>query len=688
MAQPYAPLVQQMLLDFQNQRLEPAERMAQSILRINPKDLVALQVQGLVMAMGGRIAEAVAPLSKAAQLDPKNPELLTNLAKAQHGASFFAEAIQTFEKLKRLIPNNPQILTDMGTAYAKLKQYDKASNCYDRALELQPDYFLAWSNRGNLLSDLSYAAEALESYEKALQLNPNYPEAWTNYGNAFFDLGRFEDARLAHERALAIDPNYGEAWSNHGNALLELKRGEEAYESYQKAFSLKPSHPYLMGQFLASKLTSCIWDEAEPSVSQMLDLVAGSHAASIPFPLLQTPASLEIQKRCAQIFVADRFPSMNAKAIPLPQKNPGEKIRIGYFSSDFKDHPVGILMENLIRLHDHDRFEVYGFFLNQKSGDAVEGRLIDSFDKTFNLFGLNDPAAKDLVVEQKIDMAIDLNGHTAGARTGLFAKKIAPIQVNYLGYAGTSGADFYDCLIADAVAIPPEHHAHYTEKIAYLPHSFFPVDTSIAPEQFGDLPTRSSQGLPGTGFIFACFNNSYKISPEIFTVWMELLQQVPGSVLWLSKASNKAMENLQKEAQVRGVDPSRLVFATRVPARVDHLSRLRLADLFLDTPNYNAHATAADALWAGVPVLTILGYTFAGRVAASQVSALGLPELIVHSTEEYKAKALELARHPERLKEVKNRLEKNRYQTPLFNTKQYVKDLEGLYESLLQIRPS
>ncbi len=688
MAQPYAPLVQQMLLDFQNQRLEPAERMAQSILRINPKDLVALQVQGLALAMGGRIAEAVAPLSKAAQLDPKNPELLTNLAKAQHGASFFAEAIQTFEKLKRLIPNNPQILTDMGTAYAKLKQYDKASNCYDRALELQPDYFLAWSNRGNLLSDLSYAAEALESYEKALQLNPNYPEAWTNCGNAFFDLGRFEDARLAHERALAIDPNYGEAWSNHGNALLELKRGEEAYESYQKAFSLKPSHPYLMGQFLASKLTSCIWDEAEPSVSQMLDLVAGSHAASIPFPLLQTPASLEIQKRCAQIFVADRFPSMNAKAISLPQKSPGEKIRIGYFSSDFKDHPVGILMENLIRLHDHDRFEVYGFFLNQKSGDAVEGRLIDSFDKTFNLFGSNDPAAKDLVVEQKIDIAIDLNGHTAGARTGLFAKKIAPIQVNYLGYAGTSGADFYDCLIADAVAIPPEHHLYYTEKIAYLPHSFFPVDTSIAPEQFGDLPTRSSQDLPDTGFIFACFNNSYKISPEIFTVWMELLQQVPGSVLWLSKASNKAMENLQKEAQVRGVDRSRLVFATRVPARVDHLSRLRLADLFLDTPNYNAHATAADALWAGVPVLTILGYTFAGRVAASQVSALGLPELIVHSTEEYKAKALELAQHPECLKGVKNRLEKNRYQTPLFNTKQYVKDLEGLYESLLQIRPS
>jgi predicted O-linked N-acetylglucosamine transferase (SPINDLY family) len=266
----------------------------------------------------------------------------------------------------------------------------------------------------------------------------------------------------------------------------------------------------------------------------------------------------------------------------------------------------------------------------------------------------------------------------------LFAKRLAPIQINYLGYAGTSGADFYDCLIADQVAIPLEHQVHYTEKIAYLPHSFFPVDTSITPEQFGDLPTRSSQGLPDTGFVFTCFNNSYKINPTIFSIWMDLLKQVPGSVLWLSKASNNAIENLQREAQARGIDPSRLVFATRVPARVDHLSRLRLADLFLDTPNYNAHATAADALWAGVPVLTNLGKTFAGRVAASQVSALGLSELIVHSDEEYSAKALELAQHPEQLKELKERLENNRYQTPLFNTKQYVKDLEGLFYSLIE----
>ena len=688
MAQPYAPLVQQMLLDFQNQRLEPAERMAQSILRINPKDLVALQVQGLVMAMGGRIAEAVAPLSKAAQLDPKNPELLTNLAKAQHGASFFAEAIQTFEKLKRLIPNNPQILTDMGTAYAKLKQYDKASNCYDRALELQPDYFLAWSNKGNLLNELLQLEDAVTCYEKATTLNSQYPESWTNFGNALYSLERYEEALVMHDRALALDSYYAEAWSNRANTLLALKRDEEAIESNLVAFQLKPTHPYLLGHIVSGKRGGCDWSASEPSESSLLTAVNLGSPSCIPFQLLSTTASAEQQKIAAQTFVVDCVLDLKKNDFFSTGKRGHERIHIGYFSSDFREHPVGVLMENLVKLHNRDKFEISGFFMNKKTGDALESKLLKSFDNVVHLQGLSDDVALRLVRDRSLDLAIDLSVHTSGSRLSLFARRLAPLQINYLGYAGTAGADFYDCLIADAVAVPPSHHIHYTEKIAYLPHSFFPVDTSIAPEQFGDLPTRSSQDLPDTGFIFACFNNSYKISPEIFTVWMELLQQVPGSVLWLSKASNKAMENLQKEAQVRGVDPSRLVFATRVPARVDHLSRLRLADLFLDTPNYNAHATAADALWAGVPVLTILGYTFAGRVAASQVSALGLPELIVHSTEEYKAKALELARHPERLKEVKNRLEKNRYQTPLFNTKQYVKDLEGLYESLLQIRSS
>lgn len=684
MAQPYAPLLQQMMLEFQGQRLESAERLARSILRVNSKDLVALQVLGLCLAMQGRIPEAVEPFTKAATLDPKNPELLGNLAKAQHGANLFAAAVKTYESLNRLIPNNAQILTDLGTSYAKLKNYDKAFSLYDKAIELQPKYFLVWSNRGNLLTDLSFIPEAIDCYQKSLELNPNYPEAWTNYGNALFDIRRFDEAKFAHEKALTLNPHYAEAWSNYGNTLLELKLGEEAYESYQKAYSLKPLHPYLMGQLLSAKLTSCIWDHVEPTVSQMLNLLSDNQPVSMPFALLQTPVSPELQKRCAQIFIADRHPVIGAQVIQRRNNSPEDKIRIGYFSSDFKNHPVGILMLNLIQAHDRSKFEVLGFFFDEKLNDEVEQSLISSFDKTYDLFGLNDVLAKKLILEQGLDIAIDLNGHTSGARTSLFAAKIAPIQINYLGYAGTSGADFYDCLIADSVAIPKVHEMHYTEKIARLPHSFFPVDTSISPDEFGELPTRESQGLPQTGFIFSCFNNPYKITPQIFDLWMRLLKQVPESVLWLSKTSEKAMKNLQGEAVARGIDSNRLVFATRVPARKDHLSRLRLADLFLDTPNYNAHATAADALWAGVPVLTQIGETFAGRVAASQLAALDMLELIVNTPEEYFEKALELASNPQALKDLRFKLEANRLTAPLFNTNQYVQDLEQLYTELLE----
>jgi protein O-GlcNAc transferase len=684
MALPYAPLLQQMLLEFQNQQLESTERIAQSILRINPKDLVALQVFGLALAMQGRLLEAVPLLSKAAALDAKNPELLSNLAKAQHGANLFSEAIQTFEKLNRLVPNNAQILTDMGTSYGKLRQYEKAGACYDKALSLVPNYFLAWSNRGNLLLEQGFPEQAIASYETALQHNSEYAETWTNYGNAFFELGRFDDARQAHEKALSLNPIYGEAWSNHGNAMQELKRSADALLSYQRAYDLVPAHPFLIGQLLNAYTTNCDWKQSEALISLAIEAVEQSKAAVPPFVLLQTPASLALQLRAAKTFIRERLPAVSPNQISIKRPIDGRKIRIAYLSTDFKEHPVGILMENLIRLHDRSRFEVIGVFLAKRTDDVLEARLAQSFDRSIDLFGINDQQAQQYLLEQGIDIAIDLNGHTAGARTGLFARKIAPLQINYLGYAGTSGADFYDYLIADRVTVPPDHQVHYTEKMAYLPHSFFPADTLITYEQMGSLPARQSQDLPDEGFVFASFNNAYKITPAIFLIWMNLLKQVPNSVLWLSKPSDSAVLHLQTQAKSCGVEPERIIFAKRVPARVDHLSRLRLADLFLDTMYFNAHTTAADALWAGVPVLTIQGDTFASRVAASQLCALQMPELITYSLEEYADKALELAKNSSILKSLRDQQENHRSVAPLFNTKQYVRDLESLYINCLQ----
>lgn len=682
MNQAHSSMTQQMLQAFQGQHLDTAERLAKMILKARPKDLVALQVYGLSLAMQGRIADSVPHLYAASQQDQKNPELLSNLAKAQHGAGLYADAIQTYKKLDRLIPNNAQILTDMGTALAKSKFYDEAGALFNRAIEIQPDYFLAWSNRGNLLSDLRFSKDAVVSYQKALELNPGYAEAWTNYGNALFALSKYEDAKSAHEEALKIDARFGEAWLNYGNTLLELKKIDESFDAYDKAFSIKPDVPYLMGQLFAAKASLCIWD-GSPSDRLLLDLVAKGELPTIPFNLLQTTADLALQKICAKNFAEDKFPKFDVSTAGNQQKISDNKIRIGYFSSDFRDHPVGILIENLLKIHDREKFEIFGFFLNPACGDALEQRLIASFDGVIDLHGISDQAAVDLIISNCLDIAIDLNGHTSGARTALFARKLAPIQINYLGYAGTSGTNFYDALVADKVVIPEEHQSYYSEPIAYLPNSFFPVDTSISVGSFGPLPTRASQGLPEVGFIFACFNNAYKIRPLIFDVWMGVLRDLPDSVLWLSKPSIKAQSNLQQEAERRGVDSSRLIFATRTPGRLEHLSRLRLADLFLDTPNYNAHATTADALWAGLPVLTQIGHTFAGRVAASQITALGLSELIANSEDEYIAKALEFATNPSTLKAVRQRLEDNRAQSPLFDTRRYVNDLEAIYIGLL-----
>lgn len=684
MAQLYAPLLQQMMLEFQNQRLESAERIARSILRVNPKDLAALQIQGLCMAMQGRIEESIEPFAKAANLDKKNPEILTNLGKAQHQAQRFSEALITFEKLNHLIPNNPQILTDLGTAYAKLRMFDKASIAYEKAIAINPNYFLTFSNQGNLFADQGYPEKALRSYERAIQLNSTYAEAWTNYGNALFDLRHFDEACKAHDQSLACDPNYAEAWFNKANCLTELKEGEQALDHYLKAFALKADIPYLLGQLINALATNCSWDKHTMLIPAALRDVSEKKPAVPPFILLQTPANLALQKQAAETYVHDRIIYSNPNQCQQKSQNNSQRIRIGYFSTDFKEHPVGILMENIIKLHDRSNFEVIGYFLNKKSGDALETRLTGLFDRTYDLFGVHDQDAHKLVEGHELDIAVDLNGHTAGARTGLFARKIAPKQVNYLGYAATMGAPFYDYIIADKIVAPLKDQVHFSEKLAYLPNSFFPADTLIDPNQFEPIPIRTSQGLPEDGFVFASFNNSYKITPEIFEIWMGLLKSVSNSVLWLSTPSNLAMQNLQITAQKLGVDSNRLIFASREPTREGHLSRLRLANLFLDTPFFNAHTTAADALWAGVPVLTCIGETFASRVAASQLSALDMPELITESQDEYFAKALHFANTPHVLSEVRQKLEANRFTSPLFDTKQYVADLEVLYQNLIE----
>jgi predicted O-linked N-acetylglucosamine transferase (SPINDLY family) len=679
----YAPLIRQILTEFEAQNFAAAQRTALSILKANPKESIALQILGLSFAMQGKALESIDPLQRASKIEPKNSEILNNLAKAQFSADLFEDAAKTYKKLQELNPNNVYILTDHASCLLKLKQYDKALLLFEKALTIDPNHFLAWSNLANLYSALNNHNKALEYHEKALSLNQGIAIGWTHYGNTLFSLGCLQESKLAHERALAIHPNNVEAMLDYSKTLLALKFHAEAYKIYQQAFLLKPEQPYLIGEIVAGKLDACTWSDEAPSADQLHSLVHQNKPSSSPFRLLQSGASIELQKQCAMEYVRNIHPPQDGFRNRVEEAG-NRKIRIGYFSSDFKIHPVGILMQNIVKLHDREKFELFGFFLNQSSNDEVEQALTKAFDHTFNLFSMDDAEAIDLVRKQNIDIAIDLNGHTSGARTNIFASRVAPVQVNYLGYPGTLGADYFNYLIADEVVVPPEHQNFYVEQISNLPNSFFPVDTTISIEELGDIPSRMSEGLPESGFIFGSFNNAYKITPEIFSVWMDLLEQVPDSVLWLSRPSDIAIDNLKAFAVAAGVDPNRIIFARFAPERKMHLSRLRLISLFLDTPKYNAHATAADALWVGVPVLTLMGQTFAGRVAASQNHALGMDCMITNSLDEYFNLALRIAKDPDLLNELKSKIKSNRKTSPLFDSKQYVRDLEALYTDFIK----
>jgi predicted O-linked N-acetylglucosamine transferase (SPINDLY family) len=518
--------------------------------------------------------------------------------------------------------------------------------------------------------------EALASYDRALALKPDYAQAHYNRGDTLHLLNRLDEALASYDRALALRPDYAEAHYNRGNVLYELKRLDEALACYDRAIAIRPDYPYLIGSRMYCRMHCCDWnnlDAAWAIVCNAIDL--GKHA-STPFFLLAIPSTPMQQQRCARSNIQHRFP---ARFAPLGQRDRynHDRIRIGYFSNNFSDHPVSHLIAQLIENHDRARFEIIGFSFGSPTADLWRQRLEKAFDRFLDVSTRSDQEIAALARALEIDIVIDLNGFTKRARTGIFALRPAPVQVNYLGYPGTLGAEYMDYLIADATVIPPELRQYYDEKIVYLPHSFQVNNTTRV---VSDRPlSRAELGLPDDAFVFCCFNHNYKITPDAFDIWMRLLHAVEGSVLWLSGGNAAATRNLRLEAEKRGIAPERLVFAMRLESLAEHLARYRQADLFLDTFYYNAHTTTSDALWAGLPVLTCLGNTFASRVAASLLTAIGLPELITHNHADYESLALELATDPERLAAIRHKLAANRTTQPLFDTARFTRDIEKAY---------
>lgn len=670
-------LIRQAIEHFQDGNLANAEALLEKVLQVEPRNFNALHIMGVIYVLQKRHAEAQKLFKEAININPGSGVAHYNLATSLSESGKDLESLFHHDNAVKLSPNDQDAWVNYGKSLANLSRYDEALVCYENALKINPDFAEALSNQGALLAKLHRDQEALSCFEKALAINSSIPAAWSNKGNAFNKLKRYDEAVACYDRAIQLEPGNVDAWYKKGNTLNELKRHDEALDHYNQALQLNPDHDFLYGNRLSTKMSICDWAETETQFSELVNRIKSNKNVATPFDVLGIKDSPSLQRKTSDIY-AKKFPVDHSFG-EIHRYPVRDKIRVGYFSRDFQNHATAFLTAELFEMHDRNKFEIFAFSFGPDKNDKMRNRLLLSFDKFINVRDKSDLEIAQLSRELEIDIAVDLQGYQTEHRPGIFAGRAAPVQVNYLAYPGTLGAEYMDYIVADKTLISPESQHHYSEKIVFLPDSYQVNDRqrAISEKQF----TREELGLPPTGFVFCCFNGNQKITPRTFDGWMKILREVDGSVLWLFEANQMAVRNLQREAVKRGVLADRLIFAKYMNLP-EHLARHRLADLFLDTLPYNAHTTASDALWAGLPVLTCIGESFASRVAASLLNAMHMPELITHSQADYEATAIELARHPVKLADIKQKLAINRLTTPLFDTPLYAKHLEAAYTAM------
>lgn len=616
------------------------------------------------------------------ELLPNRVSTLTNLSAAQLKLQKYSEAKATAEKSILIDEENYEAYLNLDLIEKKFKRFDAAVNFFDKAISLKPNYAEAWLNKGSILNELRRHEEALAHYDKALSLNSDYADAWLNKGNSLDELKRHEEALAHHDKALSLQPNFAEAWLNKGGVLNELNRYGEAIDCYDKALSLKPDIDWIYGDLLHAKMKICNWSGLEILLEKVINKILECERVTTPFVLLSLTDDSLLHKKCAEILAEDKYPS-NSLLGSISKTAENQKIRIAYFSPDFRSHPVSFLTAQLFEIHDKSRFETFAFSLKKGPVECeMNFRLRNCFDRFIEVEDLSDLEVTKLARNLKIDIVVDLAGLTQYSRPGIFSYRAAPIQLNWLGYPGTIGADFIDYIIADKTIIPEPHQHFYVEKVVYLPDTYMVDDSNRTASS--RVYTKPECGLPENVFIFCCFNNDYKFNSQVLDSWARILIKAQNSVLWISENNEHFKTNITVEFERRGLDRSRLIFAERVELMEDHLARYALADLFLDTFPYNAHTTTIDSLKGGVPVLTRVGLSFASRVAASLLNAIKMPELITNSVEEYEALAIELATNPIKFREIKSKLVNNRFKTPLFDTPLFTKNLEDAYLKIHQ----
>jgi predicted O-linked N-acetylglucosamine transferase (SPINDLY family) len=673
-------LYQEAVAAFNNRELLDAVRLFKRVLAAHPKHVAALNLLTVVLMSMERFAEAEEFISRAVRLNQRSDVSFYNYGIILKRLKKPAFSLAQFDHALRLNPKVAETWNNRGTVLSDLHRYDDAVLNFNTALELNPQYTNAYCNKGKSLDKLKRYDEALAAYDKALEIEPDLENAWLGRGNVFSDLKRHDAALAAYDRALEINFDCEGAWLGRGSVFTDLRLYDEAFAAFDQIFTLDPNTESVEGARLHSKMHLCDWSNFDNECAHLFLSIRRGRANTEPFAVIPIPSSAEDQLKCAKLWVSKKYPP-HQEPLWKGESYRHKKIRVAYVSADFHQHATAFLMAGMFEYRDESRFAITAISLGRDDKSETRERLKRSFDHFLDASRASDEWIASYIKDQEIDILIDLKGFTKDARTNVFARRAAPIQVNYLGYPGTTGASYIDYLIADLTIIPHGSRRFYSEKIVTLPNTYQANDRKrlISNKSFN----RSDEGLPSQEFVFCCFNNNYKITPHVFERWMSILKQVEGSVLWLLDDNTSAAINLKKEAVARGVSPDRLIFAKRLPLP-DHLARHRLADLFLDTFPYNAHTTASDALWAGLPVLTCLGETFAGRVAASLLNAIQLPELINPTLEAYERMAIDLAVHPERLREIGRKLAQHRLSAPLFDTQLFTKHIESAYTAMYE----
>jgi len=673
-------LLQEALSLCQSGHFNEGKKIYFQVLELDPENSRALSNLGSIELHTGNLEGSIKFLNTSLRVNSNQPIAYYNYGMALQMTKKYNNALAAYESAVALKSNFTEAYLNRGITLYELKRYDDALASYAQAIQLKPDYAEAFSNQGVTLSELKRYDDALASYAQAIQLKPDYAEAFSNQGEALSKLKRYDDALASYAQAIQLKPDYAEAFSNQGLAFDELKRYDDALVSFDRAIQLKPEMDYLLDNFMHTKMRICDWGNFHTIVNQLTDTIVKQEILTNSFIILALIDDPELQKKSAETYINSEHPTSNA--LPKIRKYPKhQKIRIGYFSADFHNHATMHLIAELFECHDKNKFELIAFSFGPDVKDEWRQKAISSFDQFIDVKSMSDIEVASLARELTIDIAVDLKGFTQNQRVGIFAHRAAPIQVNYLGYPGTMGAEYMDYIIADPILIPEEKRRHYSEKIVYLPNSY---QANVKERLISDkVLSRKNVGLPNDAFVFCSFNNNYKITPETFDRWMGILKAVDSSVLWIFKSNDAAICNLKKEAELRGVERSRLVFASFLPIE-EHLKRIQLADLFLDTLPCNAHTTASDALRVGLPIITLLGKSFASRVAASLLNSVGLANLIATTPKAYESLAIKLATNPNFLSDIKEKLVSNRSILPLYNTKLFAQHIEIAYQEMYQ----